>query len=577
MCLLIMVSRVVPEEPLVVGANRDERFDRPAVAMTVLQDAEPRILGGRDERAGGTWLAVNEHGVVAGLTNTPSSEGRDPTRRSRGVLPLLAAREASAARGAEALASSVRPSDFNRAWMLVGDRSTLFAVTIAGARPAVEELGPGVYVVENRPPGDQSVKVRHVEALLGRDRFTLGAPALRTRIAEVLGDHRSPPDALVAADGRAAHVLAACVHGEEYGTRSSAVIGVPADAARRPIVAVADGPPCRTAFADRSELWSSRVCDCPNGQRPVWLDLEGGAEVTACNVRPMTRADLAAAAAVTNAAFGVLFGMPEGATLGGDPIFGSLFFEVRFAADPAGCFVAEAADDPGRLVGVLISVARGTLGWFGPLAVDPGAQKSGVGESLVRACLARWDERGVRLRGLETFGDSAFHVRFYGGLGFRPSWTGLNFERRFAEEVRMPDGVEIDGNSPPLDFLYPGVDVSGEIAATAACSAGHVLATEDGVCILHLARTFQSADTGYVPFLAAANQDSFERLLQCAEHLSAAHGKTGLYTRTSGSSWRTTDALVARGYRAGQAMIRMKAGDDLDYDGGEAFYLDNWL
>ncbi|MGH9110483.1 MAG: NRDE family protein, partial [Acidimicrobiales bacterium] len=168
MCLLVMVSDPGSEEPLVVGANRDERLDRPALTMTVLRGRQPRILGGRDLLAGGTWLAVNEHGVVAGLTNTPTGEGRDATRRSRGELPLRAARFADASQAVDWLAAGVRPEDYNPAWMLVGDRRSLFAVTIAGARPAVTELAPGTHVVENRPPGTDSPKVRHVLEQLRR-------------------------------------------------------------------------------------------------------------------------------------------------------------------------------------------------------------------------------------------------------------------------------------------------------------------------------------------------------------------------------------------------------------------------
>jgi uncharacterized protein with NRDE domain len=91
MCLLVVVSRLDPAAPLVLGANRDERMDRPAVAATVLRPVGPRIIGGLDEETGGTWLALNEHGVVAGLTNRPSPDGRDPSKRSRGELPLALA------------------------------------------------------------------------------------------------------------------------------------------------------------------------------------------------------------------------------------------------------------------------------------------------------------------------------------------------------------------------------------------------------------------------------------------------------------------------------------------------------
>ena len=84
-CLLVVLSRIVPEWPLIVAANRDEQYARPADPVTVLRE-RPRTLGGRDRLAGGTWLAVNEHGVVAGLTNQPMQ--RSPTRRSRGAIPL---------------------------------------------------------------------------------------------------------------------------------------------------------------------------------------------------------------------------------------------------------------------------------------------------------------------------------------------------------------------------------------------------------------------------------------------------------------------------------------------------------
>ena len=126
MCLLLVAHRVVPGSPVVVAANRDERVDRPATALTVLQRSPPAILGGRDLQAGGTWLAVNERGVVAGLTNRPSPAGPVPGRRSRGELPLLLADELSAEAAVEAFSARVEPSSYNPAWLLVGDRRSLF-------------------------------------------------------------------------------------------------------------------------------------------------------------------------------------------------------------------------------------------------------------------------------------------------------------------------------------------------------------------------------------------------------------------------------------------------------------------
>lgn len=66
-------------------------------------------------------------------------------------------------------------------------------------------------------------------------------------------------------------------------------------------------------------------------------------------------------------------------------------------------------------------------------------------------------------------------------------------------------------------------------------------------------------------------------MIEAAEHLTRESGKTRLLTRTSGSSLTTLDGLTDLGYRAGEVMVRMKAGADPDYDGRSVYYLDNWL
>ena len=127
-------------------ADRD-RLDRPALPVTVLRDQNPRILGGRDLLAGGSWLAVSSRGVVAGLTNQPSANGRDPAKRSRGELPIACARHATAAAAVAALAAEVDPERYNPCWMLVGDRNALYSVAIGPAsdRPEIDQLAPGLY------------------------------------------------------------------------------------------------------------------------------------------------------------------------------------------------------------------------------------------------------------------------------------------------------------------------------------------------------------------------------------------------------------------------------------------------
>ena len=192
MCLLVFAWKTEPGFPLVVAANRDERLDRPAHSLCVLSEHSPRILGGRDDVAGGTWLAVNEHGVVAGLTNRPSPGGRDPTKRSRGELPLVLAGQRDAAAGVSELVRKVQPGQYNPAWLLVGDRESLFTIELASdLPPAVRRLSPGVHVLENVGLGEPSPKVDRMRSLLGA--AASGAAPLWAILPSVLSDHTIPP------------------------------------------------------------------------------------------------------------------------------------------------------------------------------------------------------------------------------------------------------------------------------------------------------------------------------------------------------------------------------------------------
>ncbi|MGE0794292.1 MAG: NRDE family protein [Acidimicrobiia bacterium] len=271
MCLLVVLSRVVPGVPLVVGGNRDERLDRPAEAMAVLRDAGPQVLGGRDLKAGGTWLAVNEHGVVAGLTNRPLLGGPDATRRSRGDLPLALTAHPSAQSAVAAFVREHRAGDYNPAWLLVGDREVLLSVEMAGEGDiVVTELPPGVHVLENRALGIESGKVDLVRSKLAGIE-SRPVDEVVARLEGVLGDHEipdepppeEPPPPPPPEPGeepapprvRLPEVRAACVHTEEFGTRWSGLVTVPADPSARPGFRFADGHPCTTPFEDASARW----------------------------------------------------------------------------------------------------------------------------------------------------------------------------------------------------------------------------------------------------------------------------------------------------------------------------------
>jgi hypothetical protein len=116
---------------VVIAANRDEMQDRPWQAPARHWPDRPNIVGGLDELAGGSWLAMNDHGVVAAILNRHGTLGPQEGKRTRGELVLDALDHADASDAAAMLVQldgrAYRP--FN---MLVADNRDAFWICHRG-------------------------------------------------------------------------------------------------------------------------------------------------------------------------------------------------------------------------------------------------------------------------------------------------------------------------------------------------------------------------------------------------------------------------------------------------------------
>lgn len=85
MCLITFNKEANSPYPFVLIANRDESYHRESKAIHFWED-EPNIIGGRDMKAGGTWLAMTKTGRFAALTNQPFTNHEPEELTSRGEL-----------------------------------------------------------------------------------------------------------------------------------------------------------------------------------------------------------------------------------------------------------------------------------------------------------------------------------------------------------------------------------------------------------------------------------------------------------------------------------------------------------
>ncbi|MEZ5506646.1 MAG: NRDE family protein [Gammaproteobacteria bacterium] len=85
MCLILIALQQHSRYPLVIAANRDEYFRRPAAPADFWADT-PQLLAGRDLQAGGTWLGITRSGRFAAVTNVREPGRQRSDARSRGDL-----------------------------------------------------------------------------------------------------------------------------------------------------------------------------------------------------------------------------------------------------------------------------------------------------------------------------------------------------------------------------------------------------------------------------------------------------------------------------------------------------------
>ena len=262
MCTIIVLRDVRPDYPLVLATNRDEFFARPTAGPARLLE-HPRVVGGLDLQAGGTWMGVTEQGLFVGVTNHRDARGREPAERSRGelVMHALALGEAPAIR---AWLEQQDGRAFNSFNLMYGDSQAMHLAYGRRDRARLEfaPVPPGLHVLPNdRLDSPDFIKVTRAKALL-EPHLLAPWPDLQRTLAATLADRELP--SLEALDALPElgipkpllqQLAALCVRTPAYGTRSSTLIALEPGGVAHYLFA--DGPPDVTEFADVTPLFRS--------------------------------------------------------------------------------------------------------------------------------------------------------------------------------------------------------------------------------------------------------------------------------------------------------------------------------
>jgi uncharacterized protein with NRDE domain len=149
MCLIVFAWQVVPGVPLIAAANRDEFYDRPAIAASRWPEA-PQVFAGRDLKSGGSWMGITRDGKFAALTNIRGPQERRLDAPSRGTLVAdYLAGDLSAPDYIQRIAAG--GDAYNGFNLLIGDRAGLYWYSNRGDGDERNgrQLPPGIYGISN--------------------------------------------------------------------------------------------------------------------------------------------------------------------------------------------------------------------------------------------------------------------------------------------------------------------------------------------------------------------------------------------------------------------------------------------
>lgn len=244
MCTLILLWRPEHPWPLLLAANRDERLERASLPPGRHWPDRPEVVAGLDQAAGGSWLGLNDHGLVAAVMNREGTLGPVSGKRSRGELVLEALDHAEADAAAGALAD-LDPGSYRPFNLVVADSRHAYWLRHGGdGEIRLYPIPPGLHMLSATDMDDPAHP--RIAAYGGCFRAAdIPDPAAGdwTAWRALLTSTWHPPESAP----EAAMVL---VPRDGFGTRSAALLGLPRypGFGAWPVWLHAEGRPDQVAF-----------------------------------------------------------------------------------------------------------------------------------------------------------------------------------------------------------------------------------------------------------------------------------------------------------------------------------------
>lgn len=235
MCLIALNWQPLAATRLILAANRDEFYARPAASLRRWSPAQPTgcVTAGQDLQGGGTWLGLGRSGRLAALTNYRDPALQRPQAPTRGdITTTFLSGADSAIDFLEALCT--RAAAYNPFNLIVFDGHVLLG--FESRHQKIFALPSGVSAVSNADfdtPWPKLTRLKRVfnQTISQFDMTRTGLqPASENALFALLAEphtaptHQLPHTGLAIEQERA--LSAAFITTPSYGTRASTLVSV---------------------------------------------------------------------------------------------------------------------------------------------------------------------------------------------------------------------------------------------------------------------------------------------------------------------------------------------------------------
>jgi uncharacterized protein with NRDE domain len=188
MCLVFLAFRLKDDAPVRLAANREESFRRPTTSAVCCRSGAFRcLLAGADHGPDGTfpemgtWLGVNETGLVVAVTNRNDGELRwEEQVHSRGLLAVALLGFDDPAQAARHAANALSQGGYGGTNFLIASPKSGFIVHAPGAtRVSIEAIDQGIHAITNLDLDDSNdPRIRFVRDHLDPAHFVSSAQSI---------------------------------------------------------------------------------------------------------------------------------------------------------------------------------------------------------------------------------------------------------------------------------------------------------------------------------------------------------------------------------------------------------------